>query len=265
MLDCRHVDQKSPRQRDMRRNTRALLCDRLLGDLDQYFLSFAQQIGDGWLLPVASLPAATTSSAAAMRSRIYILLTVSNRRNLRSRCNDGRCNHRFRLLQNRRAIFVLPIWTVTVAFTALSIGFARSPAPASSTASSELSSLPPSGNAGLGISIAFLGGRRFRLADFCLPCLVRTHFADTCGVFSSRCSTRFRFTCCCLFRRALAHTLLCRLTGLGRLVCGSSTSLNNFRCLGLSSDILGNNCFFSFLVPSGSPSPFCRRFSYDGH
>jgi hypothetical protein len=86
----------------MRSYTRTLLCDWFLSDLNQYFLPFAQQIGDSWLLPVASLPATTTSTAAAMGSLIHVLLTVSNCRNLRSHCNNGRRNHRFRLFRNRR-------------------------------------------------------------------------------------------------------------------------------------------------------------------
>ena len=43
----RHVHQITSRQRDMAGNTRALLRDRLLGDLYQDFLAFLEQVADG--------------------------------------------------------------------------------------------------------------------------------------------------------------------------------------------------------------------------
>ncbi len=46
MIDRRHVDQEAARQRDVAGDARALLADGLLGNLDQDFLAFLQQIGD---------------------------------------------------------------------------------------------------------------------------------------------------------------------------------------------------------------------------
>ena len=46
----------------MRSDARALLGDRLFGNLDKYLLSFAQQISDGRLL--LAVPATRTSRAA---------------------------------------------------------------------------------------------------------------------------------------------------------------------------------------------------------
>ena len=42
----RHEHQKASRQRDVTRDARALLADRLLGNLDQHFLSFLEQFAD---------------------------------------------------------------------------------------------------------------------------------------------------------------------------------------------------------------------------
>ena len=43
----RHVDHVSSRQRDMGSNARALLAQRLLGDLNDDLLAFLEQLGDG--------------------------------------------------------------------------------------------------------------------------------------------------------------------------------------------------------------------------
>ncbi len=47
VLERRHVDHVSAGQRDVRRDARALLAERLLGDLDDDLLAFLQQFGDG--------------------------------------------------------------------------------------------------------------------------------------------------------------------------------------------------------------------------
>ena len=72
MVHGRHVDQKPPRQRDVAGNARALLADRLLGNLHQNFLAFLQQIADlrDFLRRLAAResPSASTTSAATLRS-----------------------------------------------------------------------------------------------------------------------------------------------------------------------------------------------------
>ncbi len=47
VLERRHVDDESPRQRDVRSDARALLAQRLLGDLDDDLLAFLEQFGNG--------------------------------------------------------------------------------------------------------------------------------------------------------------------------------------------------------------------------
>src|SRR5579872_7154530 len=49
MLESRHVDHVAPRQRDVRCDARALWAERLLGDLNDDFLAFFQQVADGGL------------------------------------------------------------------------------------------------------------------------------------------------------------------------------------------------------------------------
>ena len=49
VFERRHVDHVAARQRDVRGDARALLAERLLGDLNDDFLAFLQQIGDGGL------------------------------------------------------------------------------------------------------------------------------------------------------------------------------------------------------------------------
>src|SRR5215216_6014337 len=53
MFDGRHVDQKPSGQGDMRSDASALFRDRLFCNLDQYLLTFAQQIGDCGLISLA--------------------------------------------------------------------------------------------------------------------------------------------------------------------------------------------------------------------
>ena len=48
MLERRHVDHVAARQRNVRSDARALLSERLLGDLNDDLLAFLQQLGDGW-------------------------------------------------------------------------------------------------------------------------------------------------------------------------------------------------------------------------
>ncbi len=64
MFDCRHVNQKTSRQRDVRRDARAFLRNRFLRDLNEYFLAFTQKIGDGWLMSLASRLVAMTALIA---------------------------------------------------------------------------------------------------------------------------------------------------------------------------------------------------------
>ena len=47
VFERRHVDHVASRQRDVRGDARALLAQRLLGDLNDDLLAFLQQIGDG--------------------------------------------------------------------------------------------------------------------------------------------------------------------------------------------------------------------------
>ena len=47
MLDGRHVDDETARQSDVRRDARALLAERLFGDLNDDLLAFFQKVGDG--------------------------------------------------------------------------------------------------------------------------------------------------------------------------------------------------------------------------
>src|SRR5688500_15753990 len=53
MLDGRHIDEETSRQRNVRGDARAFLGNRLLRDLDQYFLTFTQEVGDCRLITLA--------------------------------------------------------------------------------------------------------------------------------------------------------------------------------------------------------------------
>ena len=48
VIDARHVDHVASRQRDVRSDARALLAQRLFGNLNDDFLAGLQQIGDRW-------------------------------------------------------------------------------------------------------------------------------------------------------------------------------------------------------------------------
>src|SRR6185369_1958079 len=54
MLNSRHVNEETSGQCDVRRDARALLRNRLLRDLDEYLLAFAQQVRDRGLVSLAS-------------------------------------------------------------------------------------------------------------------------------------------------------------------------------------------------------------------
>ena len=64
VLDGRHVDQETSGQRDVRRDARAFLGDRLFGDLDQYLLAFTEQVRDCGLMTIA----ARLSASRAVRA-----------------------------------------------------------------------------------------------------------------------------------------------------------------------------------------------------
>src|SRR5205814_6128090 len=69
MVHGRHVDEKASGQRDVTGDARALLADRFLGDLNQDFLSFFQQIADqGYVGVFATRGSATTSAGAEAAS-----------------------------------------------------------------------------------------------------------------------------------------------------------------------------------------------------
>src|SRR6266540_4483042 len=77
MLYGRHIDQKATGKSDVRRDAGTLFGDRLLRDLDQYLLSFAQQIRNRGLLAIpatrsslAATPIATPIARVAIIARI---------------------------------------------------------------------------------------------------------------------------------------------------------------------------------------------------
>ena len=66
VIHGRHVHQKTSRQGDMAGDARALLADRLFGDLYQDFLAFLQQVGDQrQVLRLSAAETAATSSTPA--------------------------------------------------------------------------------------------------------------------------------------------------------------------------------------------------------
>ncbi len=65
MFDGRHVNQITARERDVRSNARALLGDRLFGNLHQNLLAFAQEVGDRRLRALAPRGAAATAGRSA--------------------------------------------------------------------------------------------------------------------------------------------------------------------------------------------------------
>ena len=66
VIHRRHVDEEASRQRDVAGDARALLADRLFGDLHQNFLTFLQQVGDqGQVLGLGAAETAAASSTPA--------------------------------------------------------------------------------------------------------------------------------------------------------------------------------------------------------
>src|SRR5690242_6611490 len=48
MIDCRHVHEVASGQRNMGCDSRAFFAERFLGNLNENFLTFTQQFGNGW-------------------------------------------------------------------------------------------------------------------------------------------------------------------------------------------------------------------------
>src|SRR5690349_8344265 len=110
VIHGRHVNQKTPRQRDVAGDASTLLADRLLGNLHQDLLAFFQKVGDQWnVLRLATsleaLPPTASSSSAAIESRPRGTLRVSRRSrrgaNFYPRI-DGSIPARFRIEQSLR-------------------------------------------------------------------------------------------------------------------------------------------------------------------
>jgi hypothetical protein len=82
VLVARHVDQKPPRKRDLRRDARALGPDRLFRDLDQDLLALLQRLLDprDWFFPAAAAAAASAAPpvppTAARLLRLLLLEEV---------------------------------------------------------------------------------------------------------------------------------------------------------------------------------------------
>jgi hypothetical protein len=73
MFDRWHVDKKTTRQSDVRRNPGAFFRYRFLGNLNEYFLSFIQEIRYCRLMTIASrLPTITTLVALLTLSRLAL-------------------------------------------------------------------------------------------------------------------------------------------------------------------------------------------------
>jgi hypothetical protein len=74
VLDRGHVNQKPAGQRNVRSYARAFFSNRFFGNLDQYFLTLAQKVGDRWLITIATRKAtaltATTASPIARGRRL---------------------------------------------------------------------------------------------------------------------------------------------------------------------------------------------------
>ena len=95
MVHGRHVDQEPALQRDVTGDARAFLADGLLGDLDQNFLAFFQQIadeGDRGILAATETASASTSSAALPVARATVAVRARTRalRALRVSCGCRR-------------------------------------------------------------------------------------------------------------------------------------------------------------------------------
>ena len=66
MFDGRHVDEKTSRQRDVRRNARAFFGNGLFRDLNEYLLTFAPEIRDRRLMSLASRLVTTITTLIAL-------------------------------------------------------------------------------------------------------------------------------------------------------------------------------------------------------
>src|SRR5689334_2382815 len=93
MLDRRHVNEKTSRQGDVRRDARAFLRNRLFRNLDEYFLVFAQQVGDRRLVTLAARLSTITALIAFISLVALLSWTVFWFRSRRWR----RCYDFFRL------------------------------------------------------------------------------------------------------------------------------------------------------------------------
>ena len=82
VFERRHVNDVAARQRDVRSDARALLAQRLLGDLDDDLLAFFEQIGDG-RLPVAAAGRAIARSRDGPRLRSRRARCVARRADVR--------------------------------------------------------------------------------------------------------------------------------------------------------------------------------------
>ena len=76
MVDRRHIHQIPARKRNVRRDPRAFLTERLFGNLNQNLLSFAQQIRDGRLMTIPRRTSLTTTTARSI-SRVTRVARVA--------------------------------------------------------------------------------------------------------------------------------------------------------------------------------------------
>ncbi len=91
VFERRHVDHVAPRQRDVRSDARALLPQRLLGDLNDDLLAFLEQIGDGGLRDWRREPAARRCAPARGPARTRD--ATSGRDSPRGICRLARLAH----------------------------------------------------------------------------------------------------------------------------------------------------------------------------
>src|SRR6267142_1265397 len=82
MLHRRHINEEPAWQRDVGSYPRTFLGDRFLRYLDQDFLSFFQQVGNGWLMAFTPRDVATARTLGPAISLVAVLalLRPLNRR-----------------------------------------------------------------------------------------------------------------------------------------------------------------------------------------
>ena len=102
VFERRHVDHEAAGQGDVRSDARALLAQRLLGDLNDDLLAFFQQVGDGRSAALARIARARGRAAGRLRGAV--------RASASARCSRGSA----RLLFTRASI-VRPIPTTAAA------------------------------------------------------------------------------------------------------------------------------------------------------